>query len=171
MLGWCIFAWICSSVLNFSIIFFCSTFALTTLRANTSDVLFDRPSKQTANPPFPSFLPVMYVSGDEPGSVMETGGLHLSSMRSGLVGFSSGLGFDSSFGLLVALGGAIGRFADRGERTSISDGAVYRGQKCICCRPVVGRAAKCWYCSLNHGRRSSEMTCDQDEKRPKVNID
>lgn len=123
MFGWCIFACIWSSVRNFSSIFFCSTFALTTLRANISAVRFDLPSKHTAKPPFPSFLPIEYVSGDDPGSVMLAGGRHLSSIRSGFEGFSSGLAFSSGRGFFIAFGsggGCIGRLTGRGERTSMS---------------------------------------------------
>ena len=50
-------------------------------------------------------------------------------MRSGFMGFSSGFGLESGLGFFVALGGAIGRFADRGESTSISEGKKSSEQK------------------------------------------
>lgn len=56
--------------------------------------------------------------------MIEVGGLHLSSMRSGFEGFSSDLGFESGLGFFMAVGGCIGRFADRGERTSIASGGL-----------------------------------------------
>src|SRR5271163_2259258 len=112
MLGWHILAWICSSVLNFSCIFFCSICVLTTFSAKTSDLRVVLPSKQTAKPPLPSFLPVMYVSGAVPGSVTRVGGRHLSSILSGLCGFSSCFSLTSAFGFFVVARDFIGTLVD-----------------------------------------------------------
>ena len=104
---------------TFSSCFLWSTCDLTTLRAKICPVLFNVPSKHTANPPFPSLRPVWYTSGLCPGSTTTEAGRHLSSILSLLTFFPSGFGLGSFLVFVMMTRDRDGKFADRGERASI----------------------------------------------------
>ncbi len=88
-------------------------------------------------------------------------------MRSGFVGFSSGLGLDSGFGLLVTFGGAIGRFADRGERTSIA--GMQTPEDKVALAPVL-RVRKYERAAQDMDEGANDRHSHQDGKSQKVNI-